>query len=312
VALAQATIYAAERNKRRQEVENHLLLMSATSSSPPPVLDPRLLLLAGLDRTTTSAMLNTNNNLLFPSRVVPKISGSVLLACDPRYNTLLTSSGYHPYVNASSLPFSTLSTTTRFEGVDAAKWWSESLNDLSIAQPLSGLQQPQRQPQDGTGVSSPLQTKPIKTKKSAAKVIVEVRLPKGYQPHPFDVICRNDRERVDHVGNEFFLRQVQRHARAYARACSRTEKSDIIRDILRAVKLQGGRFIRQEQEPEQEEASHTNKKAKKRRGNGDDDEDDHSNDSNHEHSEVKYIYYDIGKRKASDKAGHAIRLAMSR
>lgn len=136
----------------------------------------------------------------------------------------------------------------------------------------------------------------------------EVQLSDGYRPHPFDVICRNDRERVFHSGNDYFLQQLHQRIDQYANASSRSARSLVIRDIIRAVRIRGGRFIRQHQKRRKQVAAAPGLSQSRGVDHNNDDEEDVSEGGH----EVHYVYFDIGLRKASDKAGHAMRLALSK
>lgn len=116
----------------------------------------------------------------------------------------------------------------------------------------------------------------------------EVRLPAGYEPHPFDVITRKGRDSVSHAGNNRFRLCVEMRVDRYVKATVQFEKTSIIQEIIETVHASGGRFIRQHDTSD----------------------------------EVKYscnlqlnneiMYYEIGNKKATDKAGHAMRLALSK
>lgn len=153
--------------------------------------------------------------------------------------------------------------------------------------------------------------KPALERLDAVYQLNEVRLPGGYQPHPFDVICRNDRERVVHRGNDFFLDQVAQRVEAYASAPGRMHKSAILRDIIREVRLHGGRFIRQEAPSPSRKPARSRDSNTADDGGDDDDVDDDDGEKDVKYS-AQYLFFDIGSQKAAHKAGHAMRLALSR
>ncbi len=119
--------------------------------------------------------------------------------------------------------------------------------------------------------------------------IEDTRLPDGYEPRPFDVICKRDRVSVAHTGNQAFSHCVESRVDRYMAAKSRFEKTNIIKEIIGAVNENGGRFILQ--------------KGSSLPGD----------DRNQENAgEVKRVYFEVSGRRAADKVGHAMRLAVSK
>lgn len=126
----------------------------------------------------------------------------------------------------------------------------------------------------------------------------EVRLPAGYVPHPFDVITRKGRDNIAHAGNTRFRLCVEMRVDRYVQAKNRYEKTMILREIIETVRISGGRFIRQHDLSDKANlvSSHC---AQERV-------------CDEIKSDAEPIYYEIGRKKAADKAGHAMRLALSK
>jgi len=77
----------------------------------------------------------------------------------------------------------------------------------------------------------------------------EARLPPNYQVKLQDVICgkRGSKETSNHVGNERLRVVVEMKLDRYRRS-TRSEKSEIVREIVDIVRAYGGRFVRKTDE----------------------------------------------------------------
>lgn len=77
----------------------------------------------------------------------------------------------------------------------------------------------------------------------------EVVLPSNYRIKPQDVICgnRGSKEAYHHVGNERYRVVVNMRLQRYSKS-DRSEKSEIVKEIVDVVRAYGGRFIRYEEE----------------------------------------------------------------
>ena len=73
----------------------------------------------------------------------------------------------------------------------------------------------------------------------------EFDLPDSYQLKPQDIICgnRGSKETYQHVGNERFRIVIDMRLQRYSRS-TRRDKSEIVREIVDAVRDYGGRFVR--------------------------------------------------------------------
>lgn len=131
----------------------------------------------------------------------------------------------------------------------------------------------------------------------------EIRLEDGYVPQPFDVICKRDRESISHAGNNRFRLSVEMRVERYMAAQTRNEKTRIIKEIIEAVHGSGGRFIRQEDSDAKKVGPTSSDEYRKSDGSNE--------DKKATTKKVGPIYYEIGNKKAADKVGHAMRLAMS-
>lgn len=135
-----------------------------------------------------------------------------------------------------------------------------------------------------------------RVKKSAPRDKGEVRLYDGYEPQPFDVICKRDREGITHSGNNRFRYCVEMRVDRYLASKTRAEKSLIIQEIINAVHDSGGRFIRQQHFVSDNERIVSSS----------------AFDPNvRQRNIIMPVYFDIGTKKAADKVGHAMRLAVS-
>lgn len=133
---------------------------------------------------------------------------------------------------------------------------------------------------------------------SGLAVKVDRMLEDGYQPHPFDVICKRDRKNISHAGNNRFLMFVETRVDRYMTAGTRKEKTKIVQEIIDAVHGSGGRFIRQQ------DSFDTSLHSSMIREQG--------LINFVVEREMKDVYFEIGRKKVADKVGHALRLAVSR
>ncbi|CAB9524009.1 Nitrilase family, member 2 [Seminavis robusta] len=101
----------------------------------------------------------------------------------------------------------------------------------------------------------------------------EVEMPHHYQLQPCDVICGNKKETLTHPGNERFKVLMELRLQQYNRCTARQDKSDIVKEIINAVRDYDGHFLRQTDEGR---------------------------------------WVDVGNIKAREKCGHAIRDTLKR
>ncbi|CAB9510702.1 expressed unknown protein [Seminavis robusta] len=102
----------------------------------------------------------------------------------------------------------------------------------------------------------------------------ESDMPRNYEVKTPDVICgnRGSKETYSHPGNERFRVMIEMRLQKYSQS-TRKGKSDIVKEIVGAVRDYGGHFVRQDDDGQ---------------------------------------WIDIGNHKAREKCGHAIRAALTK
>ena len=69
-------------------------------------------------------------------------------------------------------------------------------------------------------------------------------------PEPRDVLCGRGISCHQHPGNKLLRQLIDRNLPKYATADSKSDKSSILRDIIRSILQQGGRFLKKDSETE--------------------------------------------------------------
>lgn len=69
-------------------------------------------------------------------------------------------------------------------------------------------------------------------------------------PEPRDVLCGRGISCHQHPGNKFLRQLIDRNLPKYATADSKSDKSSILRDIIRNILQQGGRFLKKDSDTE--------------------------------------------------------------
>ncbi len=132
---------------------------------------------------------------------------------------------------------------------------------------------------------------PPKPKRGRGEEILEA----GYQPKHVDIICSRDRYTMFHEGNVRLRNLADARVAQYMSVEGRAGRSAVIAEIFNVVRLSGGRFIRPQAAKHAPASTHVVAT----------DTDQHNpNDVLHR------VYVDIGKKKAIEKIGKAIRSAM--
>jgi hypothetical protein len=69
-------------------------------------------------------------------------------------------------------------------------------------------------------------------------------------PDARDVLCGRGISCHQHPGNKFLRQMIDKNLPKYASADSKSDKSTILRDIIRAILANGGRFLKKDSETE--------------------------------------------------------------
>lgn len=69
-------------------------------------------------------------------------------------------------------------------------------------------------------------------------------------PESLDVLCGRGISCHQHPGNKFLRQLIDRNLPKYASADSKSDKSSILRDIIRSILTQGGRFLKKDSDTE--------------------------------------------------------------
>ncbi len=69
-------------------------------------------------------------------------------------------------------------------------------------------------------------------------------------PQPRDVLCGRGISCHEHQGNKLLRQLIDRNLRRYAIADSKSDKSSILREIIRSILQEGGRFLKKDSETE--------------------------------------------------------------
>jgi hypothetical protein len=74
------------------------------------------------------------------------------------------------------------------------------------------------------------------------------KLPRDFEPGPFDVICSQGRTAKTHAGNVFFQSFIHKQAKDYANANEKRTKSKIVRTIIETIqtKSPNGGFVKKD------------------------------------------------------------------
>jgi hypothetical protein len=65
-------------------------------------------------------------------------------------------------------------------------------------------------------------------------------------PEHRDVLCGRGTECQKHDGNQYLKSLIDRHLPKYAQAENKSEKSLILREIIRSIIMRGGRFLKKD------------------------------------------------------------------
>lgn len=79
---------------------------------------------------------------------------------------------------------------------------------------------------------------------SESTVVVKSTAPAGDEVKEHDVMCGRDKHVHSHSGNKRFRFLIQTNRERYQSAKSRSEKSNITQEILRAIQENGGQFLK--------------------------------------------------------------------
>jgi hypothetical protein len=65
-------------------------------------------------------------------------------------------------------------------------------------------------------------------------------------PDNRDVLCGRGSSCQKHFGNRYLKRLIDRHLPKYAQAGNKSDKSLILREIIRSILVRGGRFLKKD------------------------------------------------------------------
>lgn len=99
--------------------------------------------------------------------------------------------------------------------------------------------------------STPSRPQKSETKQCSSQVqLCPTKLEAGYILGAYDVICGRGNQCRDHHGNIFFRKVIEKNLANYLRAKTKSDKSNVVSQIVDAVRQEGGAFVRIEESNE--------------------------------------------------------------
>ncbi len=77
------------------------------------------------------------------------------------------------------------------------------------------------------------------------------QLSKDYKPTDEDIVCGRGKAGGKHPGNKKFSAAIKANLQTYGKASKRVDKSNVVVSIVRSLRENGGRFIKQDKRTKQ-------------------------------------------------------------